>query len=45
MSATLLNDPEGYYHAIVKQAILLVHDKKQVSDAEAPSDWVDLWTN
>lgn len=40
-----LNDPEGYYHAIVKQAILLVHDKKQVSDAEAPSDWVDLWTN
>lgn len=40
-----LNDPEGYYHAIVKQAILLVHDKKQVADADAPSDWIDLWTN
>lgn len=40
-----LNDPEGYYHAIVKQAILLVHDRKQVADADAPSDWVELWTN
>lgn len=37
-----LNDAEGYYHAIVKQAILLVYDANQVT--EAPSDWLDLWT-
>lgn len=40
-----LNDPEGYYHATVKQAILLVYDKKQVEDGNAPTDWIDLWTN
>ena len=39
-----LNDPEGYYHAIVKQAILLVYDQNQVDPANAPSDWTDLWT-
>jgi len=38
-----LNDPKGYYHAIVKQAILLVYDKKQLSPADAPKDWLDLW--
>ncbi len=40
-----LNDPEGYYHAIVKQAILLVYDENQMSPEEAPKDWLDLWTN
>lgn len=40
-----LNDPDGYYHAIVKQAILLVYDRNQMSDADAPSDWLDLWNN
>lgn len=39
-----LNDPDGYYHAIVKQAILLVYDQNQMSAAEAPTDWLDLWT-
>lgn len=39
-----LNDADGYYHAIVKQAILLVYDKNQMTDAEAPTDWLDLWT-
>lgn len=39
-----LNDPEGYYHAIVKQAILLVYDQNQVDPANAPTDWLDLWT-
>jgi len=38
-----LNNPRGYYHAIVKQAILLVYDKKQISQADAPKDWLDLW--
>lgn len=40
-----LNDPDGYYHAIVKQAILLVYDLNQMSAEEAPKDWPDLWTN
>ncbi len=39
-----LNDPEGFYHAIVKQAILLVYDENQMSVEEAPTDWTDLWT-
>lgn len=39
-----LNDPDGYYHAVVKQAILLVYDLNQVDPADAPSDWTDLWT-
>ena len=39
-----LNDPDGYYHAIVKQAILLVYDLNQVDPANAPTDWLDLWT-
>jgi len=40
-----LNDPKGYYHAIVKQAILLVYDKKQMQPGDAPKDWPDLWQN
>lgn len=40
-----LNDPEGYYHAIVKQAILLVYDENQMSAEEAPADWLDLGNN
>lgn len=39
-----LNDPDGNYHAIVKQAILLVYDKNQISEENAPKDWTDLWT-
>ena len=42
---TGLNDPDGYYHAIVKQAILLCYDENQMKAEEAPTDWVDLWTN
>lgn len=40
-----LNNPDGYYHAIVKQAILLVYDKNQVVEGEAPTDWPDIWTD
>lgn len=40
-----LNDKEDYYHAIVKQAILLIYDKNQLGEADAPTDWPDLWTN
>ncbi|MBR5231809.1 MAG: extracellular solute-binding protein [Clostridia bacterium] len=40
-----LNDPNGYYYAIVKQAILLAYDANQVSEADAPKDWLDLWND
>lgn len=40
-----LNDPNGFYYAIVKQGILLAYDSNQVSEEEAPTDWPDLWTN
>lgn len=38
-----LNDPDDYYHATVKQAILLTYDLNQISEDEAPKDWTDLW--
>lgn len=38
-----LNHPQGYYHALVIQAIMLIYDSNQVSDG--PSDWLDLWTD
>lgn len=38
-----MNDPDGYFHAITKEAILLVYDKKTWGADEAPSDWLDLW--
>lgn len=40
-----LNDPNGYYYAIVKQAILLAWDSNQLPAEEGPTDWPDLWTN
>lgn len=39
-----LNDSEDYYHATVRQGIFLVYDANQVDEAEAPTDWLDLWT-
>ena len=38
-----LNHPGGYYHALVKQAILLMYDQNQLDPADAPTDWLDLW--
>jgi iron(III) transport system substrate-binding protein len=40
-----LNDPNGYYYAIVKQAIVLAYDSNQVAPEDAPKDWTDLWTD
>jgi len=40
-----LSDPNGYYYAIVKQAILLAYDTNQVAPEDAPKDWPDLWEN
>ena len=38
-----MNDPDGYFHAITKEAILLVYDKNTWTADEAPKDWLDLW--
>lgn len=38
-----LNDPDGFYHCIVKQAILLCYNQDKMTAEEAPSDWPDLW--
>lgn len=40
-----LNDVNGYYYAIVKQAIVLAYDANKLSAEEAPKDWTDLWEN
>lgn len=40
-----LNDPEGYYHGLVKQAILLGYNIDYYTPETAPKDWTDLYTN
>ncbi|WNQ10982.1 extracellular solute-binding protein [Paenibacillus aurantius] len=40
-----LNDPEGYYHSLVKQAILIGYNPKSFTAETAPKDWADLYTN
>ncbi|QWU18237.1 extracellular solute-binding protein [Paenibacillus sophorae] len=38
-----LNDPDGYYHSLVKQAILLAYNPEKFTSETAPKDWTDLW--
>ncbi|AIQ11626.1 extracellular solute-binding protein [Paenibacillus durus] len=38
-----LNDPDGYYHSLVKQAILLVYNPEKFTTETAPKEWTDLW--
>lgn len=38
-----LNDKDGYYHAIVKQAIFLIYNSEMYNEETAPKDWLDLW--
>ncbi len=40
-----LSDKDGYYHSIVKQAILLIYNSDLYNEETAPKDWIDLWTN
>ncbi|SDD03567.1 iron(III) transport system substrate-binding protein [Paenibacillus sp. UNCCL117] len=40
-----LNDPEGYYHGLVKQAILLGYNPQAYTPETAPKDWTDLYKN
>ena len=37
------NDPEGYYHSLVKQALLLIYNSEEITTADAPTDYTDLW--
>ncbi|HZG83726.1 extracellular solute-binding protein [Paenibacillus sp.] len=40
-----LNDPEGYYHGLVKQAILLGYNPDAFTPETAPKDWTELYKN
>ena len=39
------SDPEGYYHSLVKQAILLIYNSELYTEETAASDWSELWQN
>ncbi|MFD7522321.1 extracellular solute-binding protein [Paenibacillus chitinolyticus] len=38
-----LNDPEGFYHGLVKQAILLSYNPNKFTAETAPKDWTELY--
>ncbi|WP_238655026.1 extracellular solute-binding protein [Paenibacillus piscarius] len=40
-----LNDKDGYYHGLIKQAILLGYNPEIITPDKAPKDWTDLWQN
>lgn len=40
-----LNDPEGFYHGLIKQAILLGYNPDAFTAETAPKDWTDLYQN
>lgn len=40
-----LNHSNGYFHAVALVANLLAYDTAQVDAGQAPTDWLDLWTN
>ncbi|KRE49868.1 extracellular solute-binding protein [Paenibacillus sp. Soil724D2] len=40
-----LNDTEGYYHGLVKQAILIGYNPKTYTADTAPKDWSDVYSN
>lgn len=38
----VLGDPEGYYHPIVVQPLMLAYNRDFISPADAPRDWTEL---
>lgn len=40
-----LNDPEGYYHGLVKQAIMIGYNEDEYTPETAPKSWQDLYTD
>lgn len=40
-----LNHDDGYFHAVALVGNLLAFDEGQLDPADAPGDWLDLWTD
>lgn len=40
-----LNHADGYFHAVALVGNLLAYDAGQLDEADAPTDWLDLWQN
>ncbi|WP_245976663.1 extracellular solute-binding protein [Oceanobacillus arenosus] len=40
-----INDPENYYHGLVKQALVLSYNPEFVNEADAPENYLDLANN
>ena len=38
------NHPNSLFNAVILVGNMLIYDKNQISESEAPSDWLDLWT-
>ena len=39
------NHPGGLFHAVILVGNMLIYDLNQISEDEAPDDWIDLWQN
>lgn len=39
------NDPSGYYHSLVKQALVIVYHTDEYDETTAPASYQDLWSN
>lgn len=39
------NDPSGYYHSLVKQALVIVYHTDEYDQTTAPVGYEDLWSN
>lgn len=40
-----LSDKDDYFHALVKQAILMIYNSTMYDENTAPTDWPDLWND
>lgn len=38
------NDPSGYYHSLVKQALVIAYNTNEYEAATAPASYEDLWS-
>ncbi len=40
-----MKDSDGYYHGVVKQAIIAIYNSDLYTAETAPKDWPDMWQN
>jgi len=40
-----MNHEDGYFHAVILVGNVLTYDLGQIDSADAPTDWLDLWTD